>query len=79
MHNAAKAGAWGSFDSYHQANVVGTRNVIEACRAHAIGQGHVHTAGIAVFLRHPGFPVDIRHNAKIGREKLAAWAAQRKD
>ena len=38
MHNAAKAGAWGSFDSYYQANVVGTRNVIEACRTHAIGR-----------------------------------------
>ena len=25
-------------------------------------------------LFHPGFPVDIRHNAKIGREKLAKWA-----
>jgi acyl-CoA synthetase (AMP-forming)/AMP-acid ligase II len=34
-------------------------------------------AGIATFLRHPGFPVDIRHNAKIGREKLAVWAAQK--
>ncbi|MCD7099590.1 olefin beta-lactone synthetase [Stenotrophomonas sp. MMGLT7] len=34
-----------------------------------------HTAGIEWFLRHPGFPVDIRHNAKIGREKLALWAA----
>ncbi|WP_080553146.1 hypothetical protein [Xanthomonas vesicatoria] len=34
-------------------------------------------AGIARFLRHPGFPVDIRHNAKIGRETLAVWAAQR--
>ncbi|RBH40510.1 3-beta hydroxysteroid dehydrogenase, partial [Xanthomonas oryzae pv. oryzae] len=33
FHNAAKAGAWGSYDSYHQANVVGTQNVIEACRA----------------------------------------------
>jgi len=40
-----------------------------------LGRGHVHTAGIAHFLRHPGFPVDIRHNAKIGREALAAWAA----
>ncbi|MEN5208680.1 olefin beta-lactone synthetase [Stenotrophomonas terrae] len=30
--------------------------------------------GIEHFLRHPGFPVDIRHNAKIGREKLAVWA-----
>lgn len=29
------------------------------------------------FTLHPGFPVDIRHNAKIGREKLAVWAAAR--
>lgn len=33
------------------------------------------TARIHHFLRHPGFPVDIRHNAKIGREALTAWAA----
>lgn len=38
FHNAAKAGAWGSFDSYHLANVVGTQNVIDACRAHGIGR-----------------------------------------
>lgn len=42
-----------------------------------IGEGFVHTARIETFLFHPGFPVDIRHNAKIGREKLAAWAARR--
>lgn len=42
----------------------------------AVGAAHPHTAGIARFLRHSGFPVDIRHNAKIGREKLAIWAAQ---
>lgn len=42
----------------------------------ALGAAHPHTAGIARFLRHSGFPVDIRHNAKIGREKLAVWAAQ---
>ncbi|AXK73343.1 peptide synthase [Lysobacter sp. TY2-98] len=41
-----------------------------------IGRGHVHTARIETFLRHPAFPVDIRHNAKIGREKLAVWAAK---
>jgi len=40
----------------------------------ALGEAHAHTAGVARFLRHPKFPVDIRHNAKIGREKLAAWA-----
>ncbi|MBF6331774.1 fatty acid CoA ligase family protein [Nocardia transvalensis] len=34
-------------------------------------------APVSAFLFHPGFPVDIRHNAKIGRERLAAWAARR--
>jgi len=38
FHNAAKAGAWGSYESYHLANVVGTQNVIDACRAHGIGR-----------------------------------------
>ena len=41
-----------------------------------IARGHAHTGGIDTFLRHDGFPVDIRHNAKIGREKLAIWAAK---
>ncbi len=36
-----------------------------------------HTAGIETFLIHPGFPVDIRHNAKIRREELRLWAAER--
>jgi len=27
-------------------------------------------------LFHPGFPVDIRHNAKITRERLAVWAEE---
>lgn len=39
-----------------------------------LGANFAHTRGIAHFLFHPGFPVDIRHNAKIGREKLALWA-----
>ena len=38
FHNAAKAGTWGSYDSYHQANVVGTQNVLDVCRAHGIGR-----------------------------------------
>lgn len=41
-----------------------------------LGAGFVHTAKIEAFLFHPGFPVDIRHNAKIGREKLATWAGK---
>jgi acyl-CoA synthetase (AMP-forming)/AMP-acid ligase II len=48
--------------------------IIEELRA--IGARHPHTARIERFLFHPKFPVDIRHNAKIGREKLAVWAAQ---
>ena len=35
------------------------------------------TAAIDDFLIHPAFPVDIRHNAKIFREKLAVWAWER--
>jgi len=41
-----------------------------------MADGLVHTAKVDAFLHYPKpFPVDIRHNAKIGREKLAAWAA----
>lgn len=40
-----------------------------------MGRGNPLTAGIMHYLLHPGFPVDIRHNAKIFREKLAVWAA----
>ena len=35
---------------------------------------HPVTDTISQFLVHPGFPVDIRHNAKIFREKLSVWA-----
>ena len=35
------------------------------------------TAPIRDFLVHRRFPVDIRHNAKIFREKLAVWAWRR--
>jgi len=41
-----------------------------------LGDGFVHTAKVGTFLFHPRFPVDIRHNAKIGREALARWAAR---
>ncbi|RPE74690.1 olefin beta-lactone synthetase [Vulcaniibacterium tengchongense] len=45
----------------------------------ALGAAQAHTARVQRFLRHPRFPVDIRHNAKIGREKLAVWAARKAD
>jgi len=43
---------------------------------HTLAQSKAHTRCIRTFLLHPGFPVDIRHNAKIFRERLADWAKQ---
>lgn len=37
---------------------------------------HPQTQGIERFFIHKKFPMDIRHNAKIFREKLAVWAQQ---
>lgn len=42
-----------------------------------MAKAHIHTRDIELFLIHPAFPVDIRHNAKIFREKLADWAQER--
>ncbi len=49
-----------------------------ALSAELLARGALHqgTKAIKTILYHPGFPVDIRHNAKISREKLAAWAAK---
>ena len=44
---------------------------------HELARSHPLTERIEDFLLHPAFPVDIRHNAKIFREKLAVWAAKR--
>jgi nucleoside-diphosphate-sugar epimerase len=38
FHVAAKAGVWGSAQSYYSANVVGTENVLDACAAHGIAR-----------------------------------------
>jgi acyl-CoA synthetase (AMP-forming)/AMP-acid ligase II len=41
----------------------------------SLAAAHLPGCPPATFLVHPRFPVDIRHNAKIDREQLAAWAA----
>jgi acyl-CoA synthetase (AMP-forming)/AMP-acid ligase II len=43
----------------------------------ALGQKYEHTRAIEKVLFHCSLPVDIRHNAKINREELAVWAAER--
>ncbi len=41
-----------------------------------LAMGNELTKRITTFMIHPAFPVDIRHNAKIFREKLGIWAAR---
>ncbi|HEY0982029.1 NAD-dependent epimerase/dehydratase family protein [Schlesneria sp.] len=38
FHVAAKAGVWGRYEDYHRINVVGTENVINACRRHGVSR-----------------------------------------
>jgi len=47
-----------------------TRELLE------LGRQNILTQSIDVILFHKAFPVDIRHNSKIFREKLAVWAAK---
>ena len=47
-----------------------TRELLELARKSEL------TRDITTVLFHPGFPVDVRHNSKIFREKLAVWAAE---
>ena len=42
----------------------------------SLGKQNPMTESVQTILFHEGFPVDIRHNAKIFREKLADWAAR---
>ena len=43
FHVAAKTDYWGSWESFYQPNVVGTRNVIEACRQQQVPK-LIHTS-----------------------------------
>ncbi len=42
-----------------------------------LAQAHALTRSVRTVLFHDGFPVDIRHNSKIRREELAAWATRK--
>ncbi len=46
-HVAAKAGSWGAYEDFHRTNVVGTENVLAACREHGI-QNLVYTSSPSV-------------------------------
>jgi acyl-CoA synthetase (AMP-forming)/AMP-acid ligase II len=61
--------------------VKGKLSAVDTERVHfdllQLAQAHSITRSIRTVLFHPGFPVDIRHNSKIGREELAEWAAKK--
>ena len=38
IHTGAKAGVWGPYEEYYRANVLGTKHIVEACKAHGIGR-----------------------------------------
>jgi len=43
FHLAAKVGIWGRYDDFFRINVVGTRSLLEGCRAHGVAR-LVHTS-----------------------------------
>lgn len=53
-------------------NAVAKQSAEQAIRV--LAAQHESLVGLNRILFHPGFPVDIRHNSKIGREALTAWA-----
>jgi len=38
FHVAAKPGIWGDYETYYRTNVLGTRNIIDACKQHHISR-----------------------------------------
>jgi 2-alkyl-3-oxoalkanoate reductase len=75
FHNAAKAGAWGSYDSYFQANVVGTRNVLAACQAHGVGKLiYTSTPSVTHRATHPVEGLGA-HEVPYGEDFQAPYAA----
>jgi nucleoside-diphosphate-sugar epimerase len=73
IHVAAKAGVWGPFPAYYRANVVGTRNVIDACRERGIRR-LVHTSTPSVI--HAGGDVEgVDERAPIATQFETAYPA----
>lgn len=78
FHNAAKAGAWGSYASYHRANVIGTDNVVAACHAHGISRlVYTSTPSVTHRATHPvaGGTAD---NVPYGEHLKAPYAATKR-
>ena len=51
--------------------------IVSGASCSTAGRPFPTPGGSQTILFHPSFPVDIRHNSKIFREKLAVWAARK--
>lgn len=90
LHVAAKTGGmWGSVDQFHATNVVGTRNVIDACRQHGVAylihtsspsviyDGDADLEGVDESLPYPKAYQTAYQQTKAEAEKLVAHACTR--
>jgi len=60
FHVAAKAGVWGSYRSYYEANVIGTENVLKACQNNGVRYLIYTSSPSVVFKGQPLTNVDER-------------------
>jgi nucleoside-diphosphate-sugar epimerase len=80
-HIASKTGYWGSWDAFYQANVVGTRNVIDACLANAVPKLVYTSTPSVVFSDEPhegadeSLPYPERYENNYSRSKAIAERA----
>jgi len=58
FHVAAKAGVWGPYREYYQTNVIGTKNVIEACRGQGVRKLIYTSSPSVVFTGHDHRGID---------------------
>jgi nucleoside-diphosphate-sugar epimerase len=81
FHVAAKAGIWGPAAEYHAANVIGTNNVLDACRAHGVQRLVFTSSPSVVGAGHPieggdeSLPYPRRYVAHYPRTKAEAERA----
>lgn len=81
FHVAAKAGIWGDYGGYHQANVVGTQNVLTACRRLGVSRLVYTSSPSVVFDGTPmagvdeSVPYPTRHHSHYGATKALAEQA----
>lgn len=72
QHIAAKAGVWGTWDDYYQINVVGTRNVLNACKELGINR-LVYTSTPSVVFNGKSFQ-GVDENQPYGENWLCHYA-----